>query len=156
MKIKSLLSKAKRCSSQEDAAQLLDLLKDKINKHPLLSHLWIYNAESMMEVDTPFVSFELNRVYSDEYVLMIRPEIRDEAFTIQVTMYHMQDKLGVCSKKANPLVEMNEVLEPSKEQNLEEVCVQAVKIAINYHRMLMVSVGVPNSIANTTADSCWK
>lgn len=68
MKVKSLLAKAAKCKTQEDADKLLDTLERVFGNARPLAHLPQYNSEAYMEDDNkPFVRFELNQVsgYSD-------------------------------------------------------------------------------------------
>ena len=69
MKVKSLLAKAAKCKTQEDADKLLDTLERVFGNARPLTHLPQYNSEAYMEDDNkPFVRFELNQEISEHYI----------------------------------------------------------------------------------------
>lgn len=155
MKIKSILAQAAKCTTPEDAQNLLETMKRVFGNHKLLSHLGIYNDEYYMEDEKPFVRFELNREISDEYVTMIRPEIRDDKFIVVVQMNRMNDKLGMWSRDFEVVDGMDDDFEQDGEQTIDKVCKRVVAQAIGYHQLLIESVGVPESLAKKTAKSSW-
>lgn len=155
MKIKSILAQAAKCTTQEDAQNLLETMKRVFGNHKLLSHLGIYNDEYYMEDEKPFVRFELNREISDEYVTMIRPEIRGGKFIVVVQMNRMNDKLGMWSRDFEVVDGMDDDFEQDGEQTIDKVCKRVVAQAIGYHQLLIESVGVPESLAKKTAKSSW-
>lgn len=93
MKIKTLITRSNRCKTDEDAQKLLDMLKQAFSKSRDLSHLYTFNEEAYIE-DSAFVRFEFNREISDDYVTMIRPQIRDGEVSVCVVTNHMLDGLG--------------------------------------------------------------
>lgn len=155
MKIKSILAQAAKCTTQEDAQNLLETMKRVFGNHKLLSHLGIYNDEYYIEDEKPFVRFELNREISDEYVTMIRPEIRGGKFIVVVQMIRMNDKLGMWSRDFEVVHGMDDDFEQDGEQTIDKVCKRVVAQAIGYHQLLIESVGVPESLAKKTAKSSW-
>lgn len=155
MKIKSLLAQAAKCQTQGDAQKLLDTLKRVFGNHKLLSHLGIYNDEAYMEEENPFVRFELNREISDEYVTMIRPEIRDGKLTVVVQMNRMNDKLGMQSQDWETIEGMEDDFETNENQTIDDLCKRVVNLAIANHRILIEAVGVPQAIAKVAAKASW-
>lgn len=155
MKIKTLLAQAAKCKSKKDAQNLLETLIRVFGNHKLLAHLGIYNQECEMEGEIPFVRFELNREISDEYVTMIRPEIRCGKLFVVVQMNRMNDKLGMCSKESETVEGMDDDFEATENQTINDLCLRVIDQAIAYHRLLIESVGVPEKIANQTAKSSW-
>jgi hypothetical protein len=155
MKIKSILAQAAKCNTQEDAQNLLETMKRVFGNHKLLSHLGIYNEEYYMEGDKPFVRFELNREISDEYVTMIRPEIRDGKLIVVVQMNRMKDKLGMWSKDFETIDGMDDDFEQDGDQTIHNLCNRVADQAIAYHRLLIESVGVPEAVAKKTAKASW-
>ncbi len=103
----------------------------------------------------PFVSFELNREISDAYITMIRPEIRDGAFTVTVCTNRMLDNLGMSSKKWEAVDGMDDLIEANEEQTINDICKHAVELAIADHRILIEQVGVPQSAAKIAAKKAW-
>lgn len=155
MKIKSILAQAAKCKTQADAQSLLETLKRVFGNHKLLSHLGIYNEDFDMEGIKPFVRFELNREISDEYVTMIRPEIRDGRLIVVVQMSRMNDKLGMHSKDYETIEGMDDEFEGTDNQTIDDLCKRVVDLAIANHRLLIEAVGVPQSVAKIAAKSSW-
>lgn len=155
MKIKTLLSKALRCKSQADADNLLGTLTDVFSAHRLVSHLETANNEAYMEEAGPLVRFELNRVISEHYITMVRPEIRDGKLVVVVVTNHMKDGLGMSSQDWEVVDEMEVVIEPTEDQTVAQVVRQAVDCALADHQELIERVGVPPAIAKKTARQSW-
>lgn len=155
MKIKSLLAKAAKCKNDSDAEKLLETLKRIFGNHKLLSNLSINNECFMMEDDCPNAEFELNKEISDEYITMIRPEIRHGAFAVVICTYRMLDKLGMCSKNFEKIAEMDHLIEPNENETINDVCKQSYDLAIANHQSLIESVGVPHLVAKKTAKASW-
>lgn len=153
MKVKTLLKQAKKCKTESDVDGLLDVLRDEFTKH--FSYGW-YNHEASMEDGSPFVRFEINREICDNYVTMIRPEIRSGALVVTVATSHMRDGFGMSSQNYEQADGLEEaVIEARDDQTVKEICKIAAELAIADHRLLIEQVGVPESIAREVAKKCW-
>ena len=155
MKIKTLLTSANRCKTDEDTQKLLDMLMQAFGKSQRLSHLYKYNKDASMEEDAVFVSFEFNRVISDDYVTMIKPEIRDAEVTVFVVTNRMLDGLGIMSQHWDTVEGMEDLIECEPDRSVSDIAQRAAELAISHHRMLIESVGVPQVIAEETANKSW-
>lgn len=155
MKVKSLLAEAKKCKTDEDAGILLNLLIRYFGNNKYLSHLLQLNSESYMEDTTPFVSFEMNRVFSENFITMIRPEIRDEKLIVRITTNRMLDGKGLNSKNWETVEGLDDLIECDEDRTIANIAVRAKELAIGHHRMLIESVGVPSNVAESTAVKSW-
>lgn len=161
MQVQQLLDQAAACTTNEDAAALLNNLVTAFSTAGPLSHLGVYNLESYME-DRPskepaaFVRFELNRIISEDYITMIRPEIRDGQMVVVVITNRMLDGLGMASKSWEVPDFLDEaVIEADPDSTTEDLAQRAKELAIADHRLLIERVGVPESIARDTALQSW-
>ena len=154
MKIKTLMTRANRCKTDEDAQKLLDMLKQAFSKNRALSHLYTYNEEAYME-DSAFACFEFNREISDDYVTMIKPQIRDSEVSVFVVTNRMLDGLGMMSQHWEAVEDMDDLIECEPDRTVSDIAQRTVELAISQHRMLIESVGVPQVIAEETAKKCW-
>lgn len=156
MNVQDILAQAALCKTQEDAAALLDILETAFGESGPLSHLPQFNAESYMEGEHPFVRFELNRLISDYYVTMIRPEIRDGAMVVVVVTNHMKDGLGMQSQKWEVVEGFDEeVIEATPDQTVDDLATRAKDLALADHRMLIEQVGVPQEAAKEASLKSW-
>lgn len=156
MKIKTLLTKAKICVTEDDVQKLLETLKRVFGNSRPLSHLCQANDEAYMENDgNPFVRFELNREINDDYITMIRPEIRDETIVISVVTHRMLDGFGMMSQNWESIEEMDDLIKCEPDRTVSDIAIRAAELAIFHHRMLIESVGVPQEIADKAAKECW-
>ena len=154
--VAALLEQAAQCKTEADADQLLQDLTDAFVEAGPLAHLEEANSEAYMEDDGPFVRFELNRVISDSFITMIRPEIRSGELVVVVVTNHMKDGLGMQSKSwdvANGLDE--EVIEGRPEQTINELANQAKELAMADHRLLIEQVGVTTAAAAEAVQKSW-
>ena len=154
MKIKTLITRSNLCKTDEDAQKLLDMLKQAFVKSRALSHLYTYNEEAYME-DSVLACFEFNREISDDYVTMIKPEIRDAEVTVCVVTSRMVDGLGMMSQHWETIEGMDDLIECEPDRTVSDVAQRAAELAISHHRMLIESVGVPRVIAEETANKSW-
>lgn len=154
MKIKTLITRSNRCKTDEDAQKLLDMLKQAFSKSRDLSHLYTFNEEAYIE-DSAFVRFEFNREISDDYVTMIRPQIRDGEVSVCVVTNHMLDGLGMMSQSWESIEGLDDLLECEPDRTVSDIAQRAAELTISQHRMLIESVGVPHVIAEETAKKCW-
>jgi hypothetical protein len=156
MKIKTLLDKANKCMTVEDAQELLETLKRVFGNSRPLSHLCQTNDEAYMKDDEkPCVHFELNREISDDFVTTIRPEISDGAVVVSVLTNHMLDGHGMMSKHREVIEVMDDLIECEPYRTVLDVAQRAAELAISQHRMLIESIGVPQIIAEEAAKKCW-
>ncbi len=155
MKIQTLINKAAKCKTTEDAEALLGILQKAFGNAKPLRHLGEANAESYMEGETPLVRFELNHVISDDYITMIRPEIRDGEVSVYIETNRMLDGKGMMSQKWEQVDGMEDLIECRPEQTVAQVAELAAEVAIANHRMLIESVGVPMRAAEQAARSSW-
>jgi hypothetical protein len=156
MNVSTLLAQAAQCKTEEDAEQLLKALQAAFGGSGPIAHLYPANEEAYMEGEAPFVRFELNRIISEHYITMIRPEIRAGQLAVVVVTNHMKDGLGMGSQHwevANGLDE--EVIEATPEQTIEELATRAKELALADHRLLIEQVGVPQSAAAEAAQQSW-
>lgn len=160
MKAKTLLAQAAKCTTQEDADNLLQVLKDAFCQSRALWHLSVYNEDAHMEGDKPFVRFELNHKISDKYITMIRPEIRAGKLVVDVVTNRMLDGLGMSSQSWEVVDGLEDVL-PRRDDDVEngmtiaQLATQAKLAAIANHAELIQEVGVPRTRALKVAKQCW-
>ena len=155
MKIKTLITRANRCKTDEEAQKMLDMLKQAFGKSSRLSHLYTYNDDASMEEDSVFVSFEFNREISDDYVTMIKPEIRNAEVTVCVITSRMLDGLGMMSQHWEAIEGMDDLIECEPDRAVSDIAQRTVELAISHHRILIESVGVTQEIAEETAKKSW-
>lgn len=155
MKVKTLLAKAARCETTEDAVALSDSMQEAFEKTRALSHLPQANVEAYVEGDEPFVRFELNREISEHYITMIRPEIRSGEMVVVVATNHMLDGLGMQSQNWEVVDGMEVVIEAQPEQTVSELAKLAADCAIADHRELIERLGVPTDVAKKAAQKSW-
>lgn len=155
MKVKTLLAKAAKCKTQADVDKLLDILRDAFSAPKHLAHLLECNPEAYMEDDKPFIHFELNKVISNHYITMIRPEIRDGVLVVIVVTNHMLDGLGIQSNKHEPVEDLDDMLETTDDQTIAELAKRAKDLGISHHSELIQRVGVPREHALPVAYKSW-
>jgi len=152
MKAKTLLAQAAKCTSAEDAQALLDTLKEAFCATKALRHLGTYNDDAIMEGDKPFVRFELNHKISDEYITMIRPEIRDGKLVVEVVTNRMLDGLGMQSQSWEAVEGLEDLL-PRRDDDVEngltiaQLANQVRDAVIANHADLIERVGVARTLA---------
>lgn len=156
MKVKSLLAKAAKCKTQADADKLLDTLQRVFGNAKPVCHLYWYNSEAYMEDDKPCVRFELNQEISEHYITMIRPEIRDGKFVVDVVTNHMLDGLGMSSQSWEVVEGMEDAIESyDDDQPVATLAQRAKELAIANHAQLIERVGVSHSVALDAAEKSW-
>lgn len=155
MKVKTILAKAAKCKTQADADKLLDILRDAFAAPKHLAHLLECNPEAYMEADKPFIHFELNKVISNHYITMIRPEIRDGVLVVIVITNHMLDGHGIQSHNHKPVEGMDDMIEPTDDKTLAELARRAKELGIAHHSELIQRVGVPREHALPVAYKSW-
>jgi hypothetical protein len=156
MKIETLLRKAKKCVSDNDANGLLIILERVFGKSRKLSHLYQANSASYLDADgNPHIHFDMNRLLSNDYIIAIRPEIRNDSFSVIVETNLMLDGLGMMSKSWKTIEGMEACIESYPGCTVCNMINRAVEMAILHHRILIEKVGVPQDIAETTAIKCW-
>lgn len=160
MKAKSLLAQAAKCKTDADAHALLAALRDAFCATKALRHLGTYNDDASMEGDQPLVRFELNQKISDEYITMIRPEIRDGKLVVDVVTNRMTDGLGMQSKSWEVVDGLEDVL-PRQDDDVEngmtiaQLANLARDAAIANHADLIERVGVRRELALKVAKKSW-
>jgi hypothetical protein len=154
MKVKELLEQASRCKTDTDVEQLLDRLQQTFAKSRWLRHLSVINREACIE-NHPFVRFEFNREISEDYVMMIQPQIRDGECSVTIQTNRILDRLGLSSQHWEVIDGMDELIECDPERTVSDVAVRAAELAMMQHSLLIESVGVPETIARKTAKVCW-
>ena len=155
MKVKSLLAKAAKCKTQEDAADLLETLERVFGGARPLAGLDQYNSEAYMEDGQPYVRFELNHKISDHYITMIRPEIRFGKLVIVVVTNCMLDGKGMSSQSWEAIDGMDEAIEATDDQTTDALVKRARELAIANHAELIQRVGVPRLVAEKAAKQSW-
>lgn len=157
MKVKSLLSKAAKCTTQADADKLLETILRVFGRAKQVSHLFLCNTDASMEDDKAFVHFELNQKISEHFITMIRPEIRDGKFVVVVLTNHMLDGRGMSSQSWEIVEDMEDVIESSNDEDRVATLVQRAKEqAIANHARLIERVGVSRPLALEVAGKSWK
>lgn len=158
MKLKTLIAESRACRTTEDAHALLWKLVKAFAESPSLKSLENMNREATMEdAGSPLVNFELNRVLSNDYITTIQPEIRNHELTIRISTNRMLDRAGMCSKKWDLAGEdFEDSITDSANIDSTELAKAAMSVAINHHRMLIESVGIPYKLAVNLAESSWK
>ena len=156
MKISAFLNAAKKCTTPADVATLELMVREAFMATKALRYLTPANNESDLEAPGgAYLHFEANRVISDEYITMIRPEIRDGKFVIAVVTNRMLDKHGLASKSWDQLEDMDDLIEAEPEQSVYELAQAAKDKAIDHHMRLIESVGVPRVFAGKAAQRSW-
>lgn len=153
--IKKLLSVAKKCNSDELASQFCDDFQS------LLSGLSgecldVLNEEGYIESDgTPYIRFELARVFSDSYIYEISPLIQDGELTIMGRLNHMKDGLGTASQDYESLDGWDDEVNVNPSDKVDEVLARAIRLMLLAHKKLIEDAGVPSHIAKKTAIDSW-
>lgn len=155
MKVKSLLARAAKCKTDDDAQDLLFGLKEAFGTKGPLSHLYQTNDDWCIEDEGPFVRFELNQLINEHYITMIRPEIREGKLAVVVVTNHMLDGLGMSSQSWEVVDRMYDVIEAYDDNSVAQIARQAKELAIANHAQLIESVGVPTKLAKQTAIKSW-
>lgn len=155
MKVKSLLAKAAKCKTQEDADKLLDTLERVFGNARPLAHLPQHNSEAYMEDGKPFVRFELNQEISEHYITMIRPEIRDGKLVVDVVTNRMLDGMGMSSQSWEAEDGMEDTIEADDDRTIADLAKRAKELAIANHAQLIERVGVAHSVALDAAEKSW-
>mgnify|MGYP007095981364 CR=1 FL=1 len=155
MKVKSLLAKAAKCKTQEEADKLLDTLERVFGNARPLAHLPRYNSEAYMEDDAPFVRFELNQEISEHYITMIRPEIRNGKLVVDVVTNRMLDGMGMSSQSWEAEDGMEDTIEADDDRTIADLAQRAKELAIANHAQLIERVGVAHSVALDAAEKSW-
>jgi hypothetical protein len=155
MKIQSLLGIAKLAKSEVDAAELLLLMVEEFGKVRKLKNLGSMNEEAYMEGDHPHVSFELNQVISDDFVTMIRPEIRDGSFSIEVITNKMLDGHGLSSKDWEVVDNLEDELDLDGVETVAQVGLMAYEKSVFNHASLIEKLGIPFADAHKLAKKVW-
>lgn len=159
MKIKSLLALAANCTTDTDAEALLDTIREVVGKTRALGHLLEANPDFSMEGlpndGSPFVRYELNHVLSDQFIIMIQPEIRDGKMGITVLTNHMRDGMGMQSQDWEIFKELEEHIEADSEMTVAQLAQAAKDEAIRQHAVLLESVGVATKAALRAAKASW-
>lgn len=156
MKISAFLTAAKKCTTPADVATLELQVREAFMATKALAHLTQANNESDRE--TPgdaYLRFEANRVISDEYITMIRPEISQGVFVITVVTNRMLDKHGLASKSWEQLEDMDDLIEADSQSTVHSMAKAAKDKAIDHHLRLIESVGVPRVFAGRAAQRSW-
>lgn len=157
MKIKTLLTRAKKCKSDADASLLLESIENHFNG-TVLGGLRIANSESYMEDGNAFVQFEMNHVISDDYITMIKPVVRDKKFSLYIVTNRMLDGMGMHSRKWETVdgSELDWSYDDNDDiQSIEDLAEFAKKNALCNHRNLIESVGVNSEAAMVAAEYSW-
>lgn len=155
MKVKSLLAKAANCKTNADADKLLETLQRVFGNAKPVCHLDWFNSQAYMEDEKPFVSFELNQEISEHYITMIRPEIRDGKFVVDVVTNHMLDGLGMSSQSWQAVDGMEDSIEGDDSQPVADLAQRAKELAIANHAQLIEHVGVSHAVALDAAEKSW-
>lgn len=161
MQVSTLLKQAGKCKSDEAASKLLNRLTEAFQvKKSRIAHLDTANEESVVEDDGAFVRVEFNRVISNDYITMIRPEIRDGKMSVVVITNRMTDGMGMQSQDWEVASvegeELEDEVEVDEDDDVLHIAEQAAELAIQHHRELIEQVGVPHKIAAKTAQECWE
>lgn len=155
MKVKSILAKAAKCNTQDDADTLLETLRNAFGNARPVAHLPQQNHEAYLENDEPFVHFELNQEISNHYITMIRPEIRNGKLVVDVVTNNMLDGLGTSSQSWEPVDGMDDTLEGAESQTIADLARRAKELAIANHAQLLERVGVAQAEALKMAKKTW-
>lgn len=160
MKLKSLLSKAAKCRTNEDARDLCFVLQDAFNKVKLLQPMEQAHANSdyQMEEQGPYAQFELNMLLSNKFCITVRPEIRGGQVLCAVMLVHFKDGHGLQSRSWEIYGngEYGDFLEGGEDETVSQLAARAKEMAIRYHATLIEEVGVPAKAAMTAAKAAWK
>lgn len=155
MKVSTLLAQAAKCTTEADASSLLESLEQAFGTSRYFKHLPEANRESYLESDGPFVRFELNRLLSDHYVTMIRPEIRSGKLVVVVQTNNMLDGHGLSSRNWKVVDDMDEVVESDDTSTVADMAKRAKQQAIMHHEQLIERVGVSHEAAVRAAAASW-
>lgn len=157
MKIRTLINKAAKCKTDQDVAELLSIMQDKIGNSRFLSNLVEANSEAYMEDggSSASVRFDLNYGLSDDYIILVRPEIRYGEFCIYVATNLMIDGRGFGSQNWKEIDSSVNELKFDLDSTVSSACKRAKEVAIENHLALLDSVGVPGKLAATIAKNSW-
>jgi len=157
MNVQTLLDQAAQCKTSDDAHNLVLAMQDAFTSNGApLGHLHVHNPDWSMEDTGPFARFEFIRTISPYYLTTIRPEIREGKFSLVVVTNYVPDGAGAGSQNVQAIDLFDEeAIESDGEHALEELAVRAVELAIADHRLLIERAGVPEAIAQDTAQKSW-
>lgn len=155
MKVKTLLSKAKKCKTNEDAHELIKTLESIMRNTNALKHLPTHNHEAYLEDDELFVQFEFNRVLSEHYITMIRPEVRGDKFVIVVSTQRMLDGLGLESQSWESVNNLDDQIDSEESDTITRMAQKAKTLAIYHQTWLIEQLGVSDDVAFKVAVRSW-
>jgi len=155
MEIQALLNQAEKCKTDADSDALLATLKDLFGGFEQFANIPVANEEAYVEEGKPFVRFELNRLYSEFYITMIRPEIRFGELSLSVVTNFMKDGLGMQSKNWEAVEGMDDVIVGRPGQTAADVAELALQCALANHQELLERLGVPTKAAKEAAVASW-
>lgn len=155
MKVKTILKQAAKCKSLDDADDLLVKLVTVVTETAALRGILQFNHDLSMEGDKPFVSFELNKEISEHHVLMVRPQIRNGALTIEVAMNRMLDGHGLQSQSAERMDDLDELIEAHADATIADIANHAKRLAIYCHAKLIERAGIAALEAHAIAKKSW-
>lgn len=154
MKLSSIVDKASQCKTDASAAILAQTIESEFKKSDEFCNFEPINNESYIENGKyPHIHFSLSYVVSNDYIIDIRPEIRDHEFNIRVTTNKMNDGLGIESHDWEEVDETELKLSP--DDTLQYAINFAKSVAIQHHKALIESVGLEPDDAEAVALKCW-
>lgn len=156
MEIKNLIKFAAQANTEEKARELLAMLEDAFPLEGPLKGLVKTNPDHGLEDDKAFVAFDLNHLINNQYAITIKPHIRDNELKVDALIVQFLDKQGFGSRRWTTVDELDLSMEPGSFETTEGWLAAIERNAIDLHANLMMSVGVPEGIAYSTANTCWQ
>jgi hypothetical protein len=153
--IKKLLSVAKKCNSDDLASKFCEDFQSLLSGLSC-DCLEVFNPEGYIESDgTPYIRFELARVFSDSYIYEISPLIQDGELTIMGRLNHMKDGHGTNSQDYEILDGWDDEVSINPSDTVDVVLARAINLMLVAHKKLIEDAGVPSHIAKKTAIDSW-
>jgi|SRR5690606_34041790 len=156
MKVKTILAKAAKCSSDRDAHEFLSFFRELFTQSKPINEWETQNDDYMLEDSGLFTNFELVRILSDYYAINITPEIRDGTLSIFVRLDNFLDGWGSASQSWEAVEGLPVTLvlaEP--DQTIAQVVKTVVHSAQENHSQLLQRLGVPATEAARIVKKIW-
>ena len=149
-----ILALAALCTSDAEATEVLDVLKDKFCAE--LPRLVQQNDEAYLEEPgKPHIRFELVNLLSSRHAIAVVPEIRDGNISLQVILTRFNDGLGFSSRDYSTFDDFQADISVASSDTVEHLAAQAKDQAIALHFKLVQEAGVDESTAGTAVQKAW-
>lgn len=155
MRAKYFVEKAAECNTDDDAEKLLEAFKSVFLSTPQFCGFLTSNDKAYMEERSPYLSFEMNYVISNAYILEVEPIICDSRLRVNISMQFMEDGLGMGSRSWKTIDE--EVIDGNSDISISELAKNAQEIALGFHAKIaeMSGLGFTSTTAMEAVEQVW-